>query len=53
MQFRRALAYQQLLAQGLPNKKISQYLLWGGHLVRPDYVAGKMPAPQDGIIYFL
>ncbi|EKE99390.1 hypothetical protein FDUTEX481_10151 [Tolypothrix sp. PCC 7601] len=39
--------------KGLPNKKISQYLLWGGHLVRPAYVAGKMPAPQDGIIYFL
>ncbi|EKF05480.1 hypothetical protein FDUTEX481_01652 [Tolypothrix sp. PCC 7601] len=39
--------------KGLPNKKISQYLLWGGHLVRPVYVAGKMPAPQDGIIYFL
>ncbi|EKE98677.1 hypothetical protein FDUTEX481_03592 [Tolypothrix sp. PCC 7601] len=39
--------------KGLPNQKISQYLLWGGHLVRPDYVAGKMPAPQDGIIYFL
>ncbi|EKF05545.1 hypothetical protein FDUTEX481_00400 [Tolypothrix sp. PCC 7601] len=27
--------------------------MWGGHLVRPAYVAGKMPAPQDGIIYFL
>ncbi|EKF02122.1 hypothetical protein FDUTEX481_07376 [Tolypothrix sp. PCC 7601] len=26
--------------------------MWGGHLVRPVYVAGKMPAPQDGIIYF-
>ncbi|BAY90105.1 hypothetical protein FDUTEX481_05109 [Tolypothrix sp. PCC 7601] len=39
--------------KGLPNKKISQYVLWGGHLVRPVYVAGKMPAPQDGIIYFL
>ncbi|BAY89538.1 MULTISPECIES: hypothetical protein [unclassified Tolypothrix] len=34
-------------------KKIPQYLLWGGYLVRPVYVAGKMPAPQDGIIYFL
>ncbi|EKF03104.1 hypothetical protein FDUTEX481_05907 [Tolypothrix sp. PCC 7601] len=27
--------------------------MWGGHLVRPAYVAGKIPAPQDGIIYFL
>ncbi|EKF02001.1 hypothetical protein FDUTEX481_07252 [Tolypothrix sp. PCC 7601] len=27
--------------------------MWGGHLVRPVYLAGKMPAPQDGIIYFL
>ncbi|EKF01043.1 hypothetical protein FDUTEX481_08354 [Tolypothrix sp. PCC 7601] len=43
----------KLRAKGLPNKKISQYLLWGGHLVRPVDVAGKMPAPQDGIIYFL
>ncbi|BAY98685.1 hypothetical protein NIES37_26370 [Tolypothrix tenuis PCC 7101] len=43
----------KLFPKGLPYKKISQYLLWGGHLVRPVYVAGKMPAPQDGIIYFL
>ncbi|EKF02292.1 hypothetical protein FDUTEX481_07016 [Tolypothrix sp. PCC 7601] len=27
--------------------------MWGGHLVRPVYVAGILPAPQDGIIYFL
>jgi hypothetical protein len=39
--------------KGLPNKKILNYFLWGGHLARPYRKAGKMPAPQYWVIYLL
>jgi hypothetical protein len=32
---------------------MSNYFMWGGRLARPDYMAGKIPTPQDWIIYFL
>jgi hypothetical protein len=39
--------------KGLPNKKISNYLLWGGRLAPPLLRAGETPTPQDCIIYLL
>ncbi|OYD92247.1 hypothetical protein CDG77_14575 [Nostoc sp. 'Peltigera membranacea cyanobiont' 213] len=39
--------------KGLPNKKILNYFLWGGQHERPYTKAGKMPTPQDWVIYLL
>ncbi len=41
--------------EGLTNKTILNYFLWGGRLARPyTYTkAGKMPTPQDWVIYLL
>ncbi|MFS0516574.1 tetratricopeptide repeat protein [Nostoc sp. UIC 10607] len=36
-----------------PNKKISNYLLWDGHLARLWLWASETPTPQNWIIYFL
>ncbi|MDZ8083119.1 MAG: hypothetical protein RMX35_29150, partial [Nostoc sp. DcaGUA01] len=43
----------RLRFQGLPNKKILNYFLWGGHLARPYTRAGETPTPQDWVIYLL
>ncbi|RCJ20307.1 hypothetical protein A6V25_26095 [Nostoc sp. ATCC 53789] len=34
-------------------QEINYPILWGGHLARPVYMAGKMPTPQELIGYFL
>ena len=45
--------FKWLFIKGLPNKKISNFFLWDGHLARPINWGNQMPTPQNWIIYLL
>jgi hypothetical protein len=34
-------------------QEINYLILWDGHLARPLVLAGKMPAPQENLVYLL